>query len=263
MDAAETCAMFRQFPAALKLYDRALDITPNDPDAIGAKASIYQAQGNLQEAAKLLVDINARTPAQFLFETKIVQLRLERNLVEAVRLLQARLAQFHVASQDEKAGEQVFFALTQRVAGDTAGAKIAAEQARNTFEHLYRDQSNNLQARGPRARADVALQLSLASAVMGEKDSAIKTAEGAIMLLPRANDAAAGPVYEENLALIDTIVGETSPAISAFNQLLQTAYSSWYYGPAPITPALLRLDPIWDPLRVDPAFHKLCEEKQK
>jgi TolB-like protein/Tfp pilus assembly protein PilF len=260
MDAAETSAMFRQFPAALTLYDRVLDITPNDPDGMGAKASIYQAQGNLQEAAKLLVDVNARTPAQFLFETKIVQLRLERNLGEAVRLLQARLAQSHVASQDEKAGEQVFFALTQRVAGDTAGAKITAEQARNTLEHLYRDQSDNLQALGPRARADLALQLSLACAVMGEKDPAIKTAEGAIMLLPRTNDAAAGPVYEENLALIETIVGENSPAISAFNQLLQTAYSSWYYGPAPITPALLRLDPIWDPLRSDPTFLKLIED---
>jgi serine/threonine-protein kinase len=262
MDSAETCAMLRQFPAALKLYDRALDITPSDPDGIGAKASIYQAQGDLQEAAKLLVDVNASSPAQFLFETKIVQLRLERNLCEAVRLLQARLAQFHVASQDEKAGEQVFFALTQRIAGDGAGAKITAEPARNTLDHLYRDQSDNLQARAPRAGADLALQLSLACAVMGEKDSAIKTAERAIMLLPRTNDAAAGPVYEENLALIETIVGENSPAISALSQLLQMPYSSWYYGPAPITRALLRLDPIWDSLRADPAFQKLCEEKQ-
>jgi hypothetical protein len=35
---------------------------------------------------------------------------------------------------------------------------------------------------------------------------------------------------------------------------------SVYIGPG--TPALLRLDPIWDPLRADPAFQKLCEEKQ-
>jgi hypothetical protein len=207
--------------------------------------------------------VNARTPAQFLFKTKIVQLRLERNLGEAVRLLQARLAQFHVGSQDEKASEQVSVALTQHVAGDTAGAKVPAEQARNTLEHLYRDQSSNSQTRAPRARADLALQLSVAYAVMGEKDSAMRTAERAIMLLPRANDAAAGPVYEENMALIETIVGENSPAILAFTQLLQTAYSSWYYGPAPITPALLRLDPIWDPLRADPAFQKLCEESRR
>ena len=38
----------RQFPAALKLYDRALDIVPNDPDVMAAKAAIYQAQGNLR-----------------------------------------------------------------------------------------------------------------------------------------------------------------------------------------------------------------------
>ena len=46
--------MLRQFPAALKLYDRVLDIMPNDPDMMAAKASIYQAQGNLEEAARSL-----------------------------------------------------------------------------------------------------------------------------------------------------------------------------------------------------------------
>ena len=49
--------MLRQFPAALKLYDRALDIAPDDPDLIAAKASVYQAEGNLQEAAKDRSDI--------------------------------------------------------------------------------------------------------------------------------------------------------------------------------------------------------------
>ena len=97
---------------------------------------------------------------------------------------------------------------------------------------------------------------------MGEKELAVKTAEDAIMLLPSTTDAAAGPVYEENLALIEAIVGENSQAISALTKLLQTAYSSWYYGPAPITPALLRLDSFWDPLRGDPSFQKLCGEKQ-
>ena len=55
--------MLRQFPAALKLYDRALDIVPNDPDVMASKASIYQAEGNLQEAAKFLSQINAQTPS--------------------------------------------------------------------------------------------------------------------------------------------------------------------------------------------------------
>ena len=54
-----TYAVLRQFPAALKLYDRALDIKPNDPDLMAYKASIYQAEGNLQEAAKFLSGVNA------------------------------------------------------------------------------------------------------------------------------------------------------------------------------------------------------------
>src|SRR5262249_23517923 len=61
MDAAETYVMLRQFPAARKLYDRMLDITPNDPDAMVGKACIYQAQGNMREAARLLSGINEQT----------------------------------------------------------------------------------------------------------------------------------------------------------------------------------------------------------
>jgi hypothetical protein len=58
------------------------------------------------------------------------------------------------------------------------------------------------------------------------------------------------------------IVGDNSRAISTLTQLLQTPYNGDFYDGAPITPALLRLDPFWDPLRADPAFQKLCEEKQ-
>ena len=68
--------------------------------------------------------------------------------------------------------------------------------------------------------------------------------------------------FDENLALVQTILGETSRPISTLMELLQTPYFSGLYGPAPITPALLRLEPLWDPLRGDPAFQKLCEEKQ-
>ena len=252
IDAASTYAMLRQFPTALKLYDRALDITPNDPDLMASKAGIYQAQGNLQEAAKLLTEINAQTLSVNAFGTKILQLTLERNLGEAVRLLQDRQAQFHFASEFEKTSNQVGLALAQRLAGDTDEAKASAEEARNTLEQLSRDQPDNA----------LALSLSLAYAAAGEKDLALKTAAHLIMLVPRAKDSKIGPMFEENLALIQTIVGENSGAISTLTRLLQTPYGSVIYSQAPITPTLLRLDPVWDPLRSDPAFQKLCEDKQ-
>jgi TolB-like protein/Flp pilus assembly protein TadD len=253
MLAAETYGMLRQFPTALKLYDRALDITPNDADVMAAKASVFQAQGDLQEAARLLSEINEKTSNDNSVITKINQLRLERNYGEAIRLLQAREAQFHFDSEFTKCTVQLLLALMQRLAGDTAGAKVTAEKAYNTLEHLYRDQPDNVY---------LVRLLARAHAAMGEKDSALKEAERAVMLAPpAAKDALEGPAMAENLALIQTIFGENSRAILTLTQLLQTPYSSGFYG-TPITPALLRLDPTWDSLRSDPAFQKLCEEKQ-
>jgi TolB-like protein/Tfp pilus assembly protein PilF len=255
-EAAWTHTELRQFPAALKLFDRALDITPNDPDVMAYKASVYQAQGNLQEAAKLLSEVNAQTPSSTAFLVKITELRLERNIREAIRLLQARQTQFRFTSEFDKGNSQIWLAWTQRLNGDTAGAKVTAAQARNTLEPLCNDQPDN---------ALFVAGQAWANALLGEKEAALKAAERAIMLLPSIKDRVWGPCFEENLAVIQMMVGENSRAISTLTRLLQTPSFSWTYvfGRTPVTPALLRLDPHWDPLRADPAFQKLCEESSR
>jgi len=248
-----TYASLRQFPMARKFYDRALDILPNDPDLMAVKATIYQAEGNLPKAAEILSKIDVQSPS-YPFSARILQLTLERNLGEAIQLLQARQAQFHFGSEFEKAANQMLLALAQRLAGDIAGAKAAAEQARNMLKPLCKNQPDNFV---------FAQELSLAYALLGDKDAALREAERAIMLLPSTKDRVYGPSSEELLALIQTIFGEHSRAISTLGRLLQTPYSGTIlYAPAPVTSALLKLDPTWDRLRSDPAFKKLCEEKQ-
>jgi TolB-like protein len=242
--------MLRQFSTALTLYDRALDIIPNDPDVMSLLAAIYQAQGNLEQAAKSLSEIRDETPFDNAFFVKMTQLRLERNYAEAVRLLEARLAQFHFTSEFIKGVTQVYLALTQRLSGDSVGAKATAKQARNTLETLCKKQPDN---------SNFAAWLGLANAALGEKELALKQAERATELLPSAKDRVDGPGLEENLAIIQTIFGENSHAISTLSRLLKTPYQSQLYGPAPLTSAFLRVDPLWDSLRTDPDFQELCK----
>jgi TolB-like protein/predicted Zn-dependent protease len=255
VQAAGNYTDLRKFDAALKLCDRALDIQPNDSGLMAFKAGIYQGQGNLEEAAKLLPDVSAENPSLFVFGGKVTQLRLERKLSEAVRLLQTRVTQYPFGAELEKGAFTVFLAVAQHVARDSAGAKITAEQARKILEPLCRDQPDNDFA---------ATCLSQAYAVLGDKNSALKEAERAIALKPSAQYGASSPGLNENLALVRTIIGEHTGAVSILAPLLDVPYSSSssLYG-TPITPALLKLDPTWDPLREDSAFRKLYEEKQR
>jgi TolB-like protein/Tfp pilus assembly protein PilF len=251
-EVAFTYAALRQFPKAENLYDRALDILPDELSLMALKASIYQAEGNLQKAAKSLVPVNAQTNSEVAVRIKLTQLRLQRN-PEGVQFVRARQTRLHFTSGIEKGSKQVGLALAQRVAGDIARAKADAEQARNTLEPLKKDQPGN---------AFVAAALAVAYALLEEKDSALNEAQRAITLLPSNKDRLSGPAFEENLALVNMIIGDNSRAIATLARLLQTPYGGWLYSPTPITPALLRLDPIWDPLRADPVFQKLCDEKQ-
>jgi serine/threonine protein kinase/Tfp pilus assembly protein PilF len=252
IDAADTYLMLRQFPAALRLYDRALDFLPNDPDLMALKAGIYQGEGNLQEAANLLTEINAQAPTFNTFKSKIFQLRLERNYGEAIRLLQERQTQFHFHFEIERCSNQTMLAWNQRQVGDAAGAKSTAEQARATLDLPCKNQPDS---------ALLAGNLALVNALLGEKTSALNEIKRAMMLWPSAKDRVHGPAFEEALAVIQALLGENSHAISTLTQLLQTPYQSWFHG-TPVTSALLKLDPLWDPLRADPDFQKLCEEKQ-
>src|SRR6266478_4407880 len=170
-EVAFTYAALRQFPKAEKLYDRALDILPNELSLMALKASIYQAEGNLQEAAKLLVQVNAQTNSDAAVRIKLTQLRLERNPTEAIRLVQARQARLDFASGIDKGMKQMGLALVERVAGDTAQAKAAAEQARNTLEPLRKNQPDN---------AFVAAALAVAYATLDKKSSALNEAQRAI-----------------------------------------------------------------------------------
>jgi serine/threonine-protein kinase len=79
---------------------------------------------------------------------------------------------------------------------------------------------------------------------------------------PIEKDALDGPQPIEILARVAAQMGEPDRAIAALQKLLSIPYGGPLAQNVPLTPALLRLDPMFDPLRGDPSFQKLCEEKQ-
>ena len=91
---------------------------------------------------------------------------------------------------------------------------------------------------------------------VGEAASAVADGQKAMAMQPSSKDPFEGPVEEESMAQIYALLGDADHAIPILKRLLRIPYGF------AITPALLRLDPIWDQIRNDPRFQQLCQDKQ-
>jgi tetratricopeptide (TPR) repeat protein len=140
----------------------------------------------------------------------------------------------------------------QEVAGDHAAASESWRQARSELESFLKEQPENRPLIGC---------LALTNMGLGDKAAALALAERAIDANPIEKDAIHGAISIAILARVAAQVGEADRAIAALRKLRSTPHED-YLSCTPITPALLRLDPMFDPLRGDPRFQELCKDKQ-
>ena len=142
----------------------------------------------------------------------------------------------------------------QEVARDHAAAQESWQQARSELEPFLKEQPENYV---------LIIDLALTNMGLGDKAVALTLSERAMAVIPIEKDPLTGPRLLEILARVAAQMGEPDRAIAALQKLLSIPYAGPLREDVPLTPALLRLDPMFDPLRNDPRFQKLCEEKPK
>jgi tetratricopeptide (TPR) repeat protein len=139
----------------------------------------------------------------------------------------------------------------QDVAGDHAAARESWRQARSELEPFLKEQPDNYELIG---------DLALLNMGLGDKAAAFALSEHAMKVLPLEKDAPDGPVPIEVFARVAAQLGEPDRAIASLQKLLSIPSEGALASRVPLTPALLRLDPMFDPLRKDQRFHKLTLE---
>ena len=248
---AQSYMICRRFPDALRKFDQVLDIIPNDVDTLAQQAGIAQAQGDLMRAGALLAPVNPSADDTGALEIQVYQAILERRPAEMIARLSEILANPDPALGYNNGELRFWLGWAQDVGGDHAAAQESWKQSRIELEPFLKEQPDNYVLIG---------DLALVNMGLGDKTAAFTLSEQAMKVLPLDKDAVDGPAPIEVFARVAAQMGEPDRAITALQKLLSIPSEGALASRVPLTPALLRLDPMFDPLRTDQRFQKLTLE---
>ncbi len=239
---ADSLQTVRRFDETRAVFDRVLEMSPGNEAALSAMASSLQTQGQLKEAAEVLAKAPANSKDEGLTMTRAIQLYEERRFDEAIAQIQQNMPA--TVATDPRI--LTLLGLCQKFSGKDDEARATFTQAVTAMKPTP-DSAVVVDAR------NLPCYLAWAYAGLGEKEKALEQARHAIA--DYNSDALAKPFAETALAIVQAQTGDIDSAISALPHLLEV--------PNGETCGDLRINPLWDPLRKDPRFEKLCQNPDK
>jgi serine/threonine-protein kinase len=235
----------RDFKAANKILDQGLVTEPRSFGLRGMKAGLAIISNGDVDFAKNQLSLlpPEYDPDGYVTSMRVWLLTLKREFADALQLAQQfrgetlKYPEFGLCPKASLEGRLYLYQ------DDKMKARAAFERARTVAEQLVRDAPGD-----PGRHASLGAVL----AVLGQKEDAINEGKKAVELLPESEDAVDGPKATAALAEIYAWVGEHDEAFRLIDHLLAV--------PNGLTVPLLKLDPVWDPLRKDPRFHALIDK---
>ena len=246
---AESSIILRRFPEALRKLDQVLDIIPDDVDTLAQKAAIAQAEGDLPRAAALLAPLHPNADDTGALGTQVYQAILERRPAQIIPRLKEILAKPDPALGYFNGELRFWLGWAQEVAGDHAAAQESWRQARSELEPFLKEQPENYILIG---------DLALTNMGLGDKAAALALSERAMAVVPIEKDVVGWSRSDRDSRPGGGAARRARPRHRRVTETtLDHRPKAHWLRRVPLTPALLRLDPMFDPLRNDPRFQEL------
>ena len=237
--------MLRNFDAANKTVDRALQINPTGLGlwqikvklAIGEKGDFSVYEDAMEKGKSFPISNEERLK---IVGDEANLLLLTRKYDQLLQLAEKFPDDAFARMPGSLAMKYFALGIARKGLGDEAAARAAFLKAKDILAEQVKQKPDD---------ADLRVQLAKMLAWLGEKDAAIAEAQRAMDLRPESKDAFEGPPITEQAAQVYAIIGDNARAIELLDGLLSR--------PSEVTLPTLKVNPVWDPLRNDPAFQAL------
>ncbi|HCO96855.1 MAG TPA: hypothetical protein DIU00_23435 [Phycisphaerales bacterium] len=242
MAIGNTLRDMRRYADANDCYDRAISLAPDQEHPHYLKAALFLLwKGSTEEARKALK--SASKYINIADNEHIVNLQfrldvLDGNYPEAL----ARLPIKSPSRDDLNYPDALRYAHVYGLMGDQKSEEKFFKDLRSILESRLEERPNS---------CEFHLRLGITYAALGFKDKAIEEGIHGMKLTPTTKLSASHFNGTKDLATIYMMVGDYDTAIDKIEYLLTI--------PGELSIPLLRIDPVWDPLRDHPRFKELVE----